>query len=173
MNHYTRLIELETQVHRLRENFALFDSVMEAHMNEFEESQTPFGLSLWRINALMRENTEEIKEQFYDLFDAIREESHDAASETSQAGKQITPWDHTVNSIQKASETTPESMTQSGNTGTGLLITKLYPGWTVKFADDEPNMSNFITIDPTGGDSVPVESMQLDLFDSQDYVIIK
>ena len=160
MNHYTRLNELETQVHRLRENFALFDSVMEAHMNEFEESQTPFGLSLWRINALMRENTEEIKEQFYDLFDEIREESHDAASETSQAGKPITPWDHTVNSIQKASETTPE-------------MTQFYPGWTVKFADDEPNMSNFITIDPTGGDSVPVESMQLDLFDSQDYVIIK
>lgn len=161
MKHYTRLNELETQVHRLRENFALFDSVMEAHMNEFEESQTPLGLSLWRINALMRENTEEIKEQFYDLFDEIREESHDAASEISQAGKPITPWDHTVNSIQKASETTPEPMTQ------------FYPGWTVKFADDEPNMSNFITIDPTGGDSVPVESMQLDLFDSQDYVIIK
>ena len=160
MKHYTRLNELETQVHRLRENFALFDSVMEAHMNEFEESQTPLGLSLWRINALMRENTEEIKEQFYDLFDAIREESHDAASETSQAGKPITPWDHTVNSIQKASETTPE-------------MTQFYPGWTVKFADDEPSMSNFITIDPTGGDSVAVESMQLDLFDSQDYVIIK
>lgn len=161
MKHYTRLIELETQVHRLCENFALFDSVMEAHMNEFEKSQTPLGLSLWRINALMRENTEEIKEQFYDLFDEIREESHDAASETSQADKPITPWDHTVNSIQKASETIPEPMTQ------------FYPGWTVKFADDEPNMFNFITIDPTGGDSVPVESMQLDLFDSQDYVIIK
>ena len=158
MNHYTRLIELETQVHRLRQNFALFDSVMEAHMNEFEESQTPFGLSLWRINALMRENTEEIKEQFYDLFDAIREDSLNdniPKNMDSQA-----PWNHTVNSIQKASETTPE-------------MTQFYPGWTVKFADDEPNMSNFITIDPTGGDSVPVESMQLDLFDSQDYVIIK
>lgn len=102
MKHYTRLNELETQVHRLRENFALFDSVMEAHMNDFEESQTPLGLSLWRINALMRENTEEIKEQFYNLFDAIREESHDAASETSQTGKLITPWNHIVNDIQKA-----------------------------------------------------------------------
>ena len=158
MNHYTRLIELETQVHRLRENFALFDSVMEAHMNEFEESQTPFGLSLWRINALMRENTEEIKEQFYDLFDAIREDSLN--DNTPKNMDSQAPWNHTVNSIQKASETTPE-------------MTQFYPGWTVKFADDEPNMSNFITIDPTGGDSVPVESMQLDLFDSQDYVIIK
>ena len=158
MNHYTRLIELETQVHRLCENFALFDSVMEAHMNEFEESQTPLGLSLWRINALMRENTEEIKEQFYDLFDAIREDSLN--DNTPKNMDSQAPWDHTVNSIQKASETTPE-------------MTHFYPGWTVKFADDEPNMSNFITIDPTGGDSVPVESMQLDLFDSQDYVIIK
>ena len=158
MKHYTRLNELETQVHRLRENFALFDSVMEAHMNEFEESQTPLGLSLWRINALMRENTEEIKEQFYDLFDAIREDSLN--DNTPKNMDSQAPWNHTVNSIQKASETTPE-------------MTQFYPGWTVKFADDEPNMSNFITIDPTGGDSVPVESMQLDLFDSQDYVIIK
>jgi len=131
---------------------------MEAHMNEFEESQTPFGLSLWRINALMRENTEEIKEQFYDLFDAIREDSLN--DNTPKNMDSQAPWNHTVNSIQKASETTPE-------------MTQFYPGWTVKFADDEPNMSNFITIDPTGGDSVPVESMQLDLFDSQDYVIIK
>ena len=159
MKHYTRLNELETQVHRLRENFALFDSVMEAHMNEFEESQTPLGLSLWRINALMRENTEEIKEQFYDLFDAIREDSLN--DNTPKNMNSQAPWNHTVNSIQKASETTPEPMTQ------------FYPGWTVKFADDEPNMSNFIIIDPTDGDSVPVESMQLDLFDSQDYVIIK
>jgi hypothetical protein len=158
MKHYTRLNELETQVHRLRENFALFDSVMEAHMNEFEESQTPLGLSLWRINALMRENTEEIKEQFYDLFDAIREDSLN--DNTPKNMDSQAPWNHIVNSIQKASETTPE-------------MTQFYPGWTVKFADDEPNMSNFITIDPTGGDSVPVESMQLDLFDSQDYVIIK
>lgn len=102
MKHYTRLNELETQVHHLRENFALFDSVMEAHMNEFDKSQTPLGLSLWRLVELMRENTEEIKDQFYDLFDEIREESHDAASETSQVDKLITPWDHTVNEIQKA-----------------------------------------------------------------------
>ena len=102
MKHYTRLNELETQVHRLRENFALFDSVMEAHMNEFEESQTPLGLSLWRINALMRENTEEIKDQFYNLFDEIREESHEEESKASQDGKLIAPWDHTVNEIQKA-----------------------------------------------------------------------
>lgn len=102
MKHYTRLIELETQVHHLRENFALFDSVMEAHMNEFEESQTPLGLSLWRLVELMRTNTEEIKDQFYDLFDAIREESHEEESKTSQAGKLIAPWDHTVNEIQKA-----------------------------------------------------------------------
>ena len=158
MKHYTRLNELETQVHHLRENFALFDSVMGAHMNEFDKSQTPLGLSLWRLVELMRENTEEIKEQFYDLFDAIREDSLN--DNTPKNMDSQAPWDHTVNSIQKASETTPE-------------MTQFYPGWTVKFADDEPNMSNFITIDPTGGDSVPVESMQLDLFDSQDYVIIK
>ena len=159
MKHYTRLIELETQVHRLCENFALFDSVMEAHMNEFDISQTPLGLSLWRLVELMRTNTEELKNQFYDLFDAIREDSLNdniPKNMDSQA-----PWDHTVNSIQKASETTPEPMTQ------------FYPGWTVKFADDESSISNFIIIDPTGGDSVPVESMQLDLFDSQDYVTIK
>ena len=107
MKHYTRLNELETQVHRLRENFALFDSVMEAHMNEFEESQTPLGLSLWRINALMRENTEEIKEQFYDLFDAIREDSLNdniPKNMDSQA-----PWNHTVNSIQKTNEIDEQS----------------------------------------------------------------
>ena len=102
MKHYTRLNELETQVHHLRENFALFDSVMEAHMNEFDKSQTPLGLSLWRLVELMRTNTEEIKDQFYDLFDAIREESHDVASEASRVDKLITPWDHTVKSIQKA-----------------------------------------------------------------------
>ena len=102
MKHYTRLNELETQVHHLRENFALFDSVMEAHMNEFDISQTPLGLSLWRLVELMRTNTEEIKDQFYDLFDAIREESHEEESKASQAGKPIATWDHTVNEIQKA-----------------------------------------------------------------------
>jgi len=101
MNHYTKLIQLETQVFHLRENIALFDSVMEAHMNEFDKSQTPLGLSLWRLVELMRENTEQINEQFYDLFDAIREESHEEESKASQAGKQITPWNHTVKSIQK------------------------------------------------------------------------
>lgn len=102
MKHYTRLIELETHMHHLCGNLALFDSVMEAHMNEFDKSQTPLGLSLWRLVELMRENTEQINEQFYDLFDAIREESHEEKSKASQAGKQITPWDHTVKSIQKA-----------------------------------------------------------------------
>ena len=101
MKHYTRLNELETQVHYLRENFALFDSVMEAHMNEFDISQTPLGLSLWRLVELMRTNTEEIKDQFYDLFDAIREESHEEETKASQAGKLITPWNHVVNDIRK------------------------------------------------------------------------
>jgi hypothetical protein len=70
---------------------------MEAHMNEFDISQTPLGLSLWRLAELMRTNTEEIKDQFYDLFDAIREESgsKDEISAVSQA-----PWNHIVNDIQ-------------------------------------------------------------------------
>ena len=108
MKHYTRLIELETQVHRLCENFALFDSVMEAHMNEFDISQTPLGLSLWRLVELMRTNTEEIKNQFYDLFDAIREESHEEESVFKDVSSQA-PWNHTVNSIQKTNEIDEQS----------------------------------------------------------------
>ena len=64
MKHYTRLNGLETQVYHLRENFALFDSVMEAHMNEFDISQTPLGLSLWRLLELMRTNTKKLKINF-------------------------------------------------------------------------------------------------------------
>jgi hypothetical protein len=104
MKHYTKLNQLETQVYHLRENFALFDSVMEAHMNDFETSQTPLGLSLWRLVELMRTNTEEIKDQFYDLFDEVRNESFEEESEASQAGKLITPWNHIVNDIRKATE---------------------------------------------------------------------
>ena len=104
MKHYTALSQLETEIYHLRENFALFDSVMEAHMNEFDKSQTPLGLSLWRLVELMRTNTEEIKDQFYALFDAIREESHEEETKASQAGKLITPWDHIVKDLQKPVE---------------------------------------------------------------------
>ena len=102
MKHYNTLSQLETQVYHLRENFALFDSVMEAHMNEFDESQTPLGLSLWRLVELMRTNTEEIKDQFYDLFDAIREESHEEESNFKNEISAVSqdPWNHIVNDIQ-------------------------------------------------------------------------
>ena len=136
MKHYTRLIELETQVYQLRENFALFDSVMGAHMNEFDKSQTPLGLSLWRLVELMRENTEEIKDQFYDLFDKIREESHEEESKVSQADKQITPWDHTVNSIQKASSQEGSINLNGFGARESLMINQL----------EEPNTISFGTV---------------------------
>lgn len=137
MNHYTKLIQLETQVYHLRENFALFDSVMEAHMNEFDKSQTPLGLSLWRLVELMRENTEQINEQFYDLFDEIREESHDASSETSQTDKQITPWDHTVNSIQKVTSQEGSINLNGFGARESLMINHLEEPNTFSFGTDQ------------------------------------
>ena len=135
MKHYAALNQLETQVHHLRENFALFDSVMEAHMNEFDISQTPLGLSLWRLVELMRENTEEIKEKFYNLFDAIREESHEEESKASQAGKPTTPWDHTVNSIQKATSQEGSINLNGFGARESLMINQL----------EEPNTFSFGT----------------------------
>jgi hypothetical protein len=137
MKHYTKLIELETQVYHLRENFALFDSVMGAHMNEFDKSQTPLGLSLWRLVELMRTNTEEIKDQFYDLFDEIREESHEEESKASQADKQITPWDHTVNSIQKATSQEGSINLNGFGARESLMINQLEEPNTFSFGTDQ------------------------------------
>jgi len=77
MKHYERLNLLETEVMHMRENLAIFKSVMEAHMNDFAKSQTDEGLALWRTLQLMETNTEQTYKLFYELFDDIKKDSQE------------------------------------------------------------------------------------------------
>ena len=77
MKHYERLNLLETEVMHMRENLAIFKSVMEAHMNDFAKSQTDEGLALWRTLQLMETNTEQTYQLFYELFDDIKKDSQE------------------------------------------------------------------------------------------------
>jgi len=77
MKHYERLNLLETEVMHMRENLAIFKSVMEAHMNDFAKSQTDEGLALWRTLQLMETNTEQTYKLFYELFDDIKKDSRE------------------------------------------------------------------------------------------------
>lgn len=122
MKHYERLNLLETEVMHMRENLAIFKSVMEAHMNDFAKSQTDEGLALWRTLQLMEMNTEQTYKLFYELFDAIKKDSQEQETrqtnfypgwnvmfpDTSQLSpltsvkiEPLSVWPHIVDSIQK------------------------------------------------------------------------